>query len=117
MSSALDPATYTFWSGLSGRTAPSFFRSTCDFAAASRATARCSAEPTLSRWVVSAYGFSKRPRRNFWVRMRATASSIRASLIRPAATSSFSVFVKSWYAVGTMIMSSPALTDVRTSLG
>ncbi len=116
MSSALDPATYTFWFGLRGRTAPSFFSRTCDLAAASRATARWAAEPTSSRWVVSAYGFSKRPRRNFWVRMRATASSIRAWLIRPAATSSLSVLVKSWYAFGTMIMSSPALTDVRTSL-
>lgn len=88
MSSALDPATYTFWEALSGSTAPSFFSRTCDLATASRATARWAAEPTRPMFVVSAYGFSKRPSWNFWVRMRVTASSIRARLIRPAVTSS-----------------------------
>lgn len=64
---------------------------------------------------VSAYGFSKRPSLNFCVRMRDTASSIRRSPTRPASTSSSSVARKSLYAYGTMIMSRPALTDVRTS--
>ncbi len=87
-SSALDPATYTFWFFLSGRTPPSFLSRTCDAAAASRATARCFAEPIPEAPRVSAYGFSNRPRRNFWARMRDTASSIRFSPIRPASTSS-----------------------------
>ncbi len=46
--------------------------------------------------------------------MRETASSIRRSLIRPAFTSSTRVAPKSLYVYGTIIMSTPAFTDVRT---
>src|SRR6478752_3711007 len=85
-SSAFEPATYTFWDFFRGRTPAAFFRRTWDLAAASRATARWPAEPICAAPLVSAYGFSKRPSLNFWVRMRDTASFTRASLTRPART-------------------------------
>lgn len=113
-SSAFEPATYTFWDFLSGRTLPAFFSRTWDSAAACRATERCAAEPILDAPLVSAYGFSKSPSANFWVRMRDTASSIRRSVTRPAFTSSVSAARKSLYEYGTIIMSTPALTEVRT---
>jgi hypothetical protein len=92
---------------------------TCDFATASRATRRCEALPTSSRWVRSVNGCSKRPSSNFAVRIRDTASSIRLMGTTPSSTSWVSVSMNCGYPTvspenGSMNMSTPALTEVAT---
>ena len=62
------------------------------------------------------YGRSNSPSSNFLVRMRRLASSIRAIGTRPALTSAGSELDELLRSsVGTMTMSMPALTAVRTS--
>ena len=51
------------------------------------------------------------------VRIRRTASSIRLIGTRPALTSAISVVSKLWYSFGSMNMSMPAFTAVRTWVG
>mmetsp|Transcript_15120 Transcript_15120/g.44136 ORF Transcript_15120/g.44136 Transcript_15120/m.44136 type:complete len:213 (+) Transcript_15120:394-1032(+) len=82
-SSAPDPTSSTrqpFWRG---RAPPLFLSSTSDLRAASRASARCSWQPTRGRSARRAKGSRKRPRRAFTRSTRATASSTRLMGMRP----------------------------------
>jgi hypothetical protein len=83
--------------GERGSAALVFLSRTWDSAAAWRATARCAASPIVAAFERSAYGCSNRPSRNFWVRIRLAASSIRAWVTRPLCTRSVRSFSKVVY--------------------
>ena len=99
-----------------------FLSSTCDSATARRATLRCALLPIVSMLRRSVNGCSKSPSSNLAVRIRVTASSIRLIGTSPeSSTSAVSVgmnasqpsgLLGAW--IGSMNMSTPALTEART---
>ena len=110
-SSALEPATYTLVSAARGSRSSAFLSSTCDFAAASRATARCAADPTSPASDRSANGASNSPSANFWVRIRRTASSTRSCDTSPEPTLAVIAVMNAPKLYGAIAMSRPAFTE------
>ena len=112
ISSAPAPAIRYLPAGSRGRRPPGSFISTNDRRTASRASSRCASAPImLVNWAARFEGkpLSIKPDRNFTVRMRRTASSIRASEISPALTCA-TIFSRSVsQSLGTITMSIPAL--------
>ena len=98
-------------SAASGSRPSAFFSSTCDFAAASRATARCSGEPTSAAVERSAKGASNSPSANFCVRIRRTASSTRSCVTSPSSTAPVMAVMNAPKLYGAIAMSRPAFTE------